>query len=173
MKLVGEVMSEVLILGIDPGLLNTGWGVVRVNGSHQSFVACGTIKPKASLPMAERLSVIYKDLSDVIEAHGVHECAIEDVFVNKNPDTSLRLGQARGVAMVVGCLMGLSVWEYQNRMIKKSMTGTGSADKGQMQLMVQRLLPKSVIDSEHSTDALAIALTHASMRTYNNLKTVG
>ena len=171
--MVGEVMSEILILGIDPGLVNTGWGVVRVNGTHQSFIACGTIKPKTSLPMADRLSVIYKQLSDVIETYAVHECAIEDVFINKNPDTSLRLGQARGVAMVVGCIMGLSVSEYQNRMIKKSITGSGSADKGQMQLMVQRLLPKAVIDSEHSTDALAIALTHASMRTYNNLKTVG
>ena len=163
-------MTKIYILGIDPGLVNTGWGVVSVDGAHQSFVACGTIKPKTKAPMAERLATIYTDLSDVIEKYSINECAIEDVFVNKNPETSLRLGQARGVAMVVCCIMGLTVGEYQNRMVKKTITGGGSAGKEQIERMVKTLLPKAHIDSEHSADALAIALTHASMRMFNVMK---
>lgn len=168
-----KMTHKIYILGIDPGLVNTGWGIVCIDGVHQTFVACGTIKPKSNLEMALRLQHIYTELSTIIDIYNIDESAIEDVFVNKNPDTSLRLGQARGVAMVVCSVMGLSVNEYQNRMVKKSITGTGRADKTQMEMMVKILLPKANIDSEHSADALAIALTHASMRGHNTLSQVG
>ncbi len=162
-------MTKLRILGIDPGLIATGWGVLDGVGSNLSYVACGTIKPTPSGAMSLRLECIYKQLSDIIETYAVDECAIEDVFVNKNPNSSLRLGQARGVAMVVCSIMGLEVFEYHNRIVKKAITGSGRADKQQITAMVKILLRGSAAKTEHSADALAIAITHYNMRKWSLL----
>ncbi|MGB1360581.1 MAG: crossover junction endodeoxyribonuclease RuvC [Alphaproteobacteria bacterium] len=166
------------IIGIDPGLVNTGWGVIKVNnGNHIQFVSSGTIKTKANENMANRLLHINKSIIDVCnnqfnDGDVVHS-AIEDVFVNKNPDTSLRLGQARGVAMLSLSHMNYPVYEYQNREIKKAIVGSGGAGKEQIQTMVKILLSGAQFDSEHSADALAIAITHSQVNLYNNMAVKG
>ena len=161
------------IIGIDPGLVNTGWGIIKTNGNHIQFVSCGTIKPNAKDNMAKRLQYIYSEIDNVCKQYfnknSVVDSCIEDVFVNKNPDTSLKLGQASGVAMLSLVNNGYDVYDYQNREVKKSITGTGSSDKKQIQAMVKILLNGAEIDSEHSGDALAIAITHSHFNNYNKL----
>ena len=154
------------ILGIDPGLTHAGWGIVDVDGSALHFVACGTIKPPAPNPnvqgdMAIRLSILMEQLQAIITKYRPAQCAVEEVFVNKNPTSTLRLGQARGIALVAPALFNIPVLEYQNRAVKKSVVGTGTATKDQIHMMVKTLLPKAIPDSEHAADALAIAITHA------------
>ena len=154
------------ILGIDPGLTSAGWGVVDVDGSHLRFVACGTIKPPKNTDpkdgnMANRLAILMERLQGVITEYRPAQTAVEEVFVNKNPTSTLRLGQARGIALVTPALFDIPVMEYQNRAVKKSVVGTGTATKEQIHMMVKTLLPNANPDSEHAADALAIAITHA------------
>lgn len=152
------------ILGIDPGLTHCGWGVIDVVGSRLIYSASGTIiPPKNPTPMADRLHGLLVGLQQVITQNTPHTVAVEEVFVNKNPDSTLRLGQARGVALVAPAMAGLPVSEYQNRMVKKSVVGNGNATKEQIHMMVRTLLPTATPDSEHSADALAIAITHANL----------
>ena len=149
------------ILGIDPGLTACGWGVVDVMGSRIIHVANGTVKPPIKAPMAERLHTLMTHLKTVIQDYQPHSTALEEVFVNKNPNSTLKLGQARGVALVTPALFHIPVYEYQNRTVKKAIVGTGTANKDQIHMMVNTLLPSANPDSEHSADALAIAMTHA------------
>ena len=149
------------ILGIDPGLTNAGWGIVDVDGSSLRFVACGTIKPPKEGDMATRLAVLMEQLQTVITEYRPEHTAVEEVFINKNPTSTLRLGQARGIALVTPALFNIPVMEYQNRAVKKSVVGTGTATKEQIHMMVKTLLPTATANSEHAADALAIAITHA------------
>ncbi len=152
------------IIGIDPGLRRTGWGVIDVAGSRLSFVACGVIKVEVEGGLAHRLRDLFDHLSAVITQYQPHEAAVEETFVNVNPASTLKLGQARGVALVVPALHGLVVGEYAANLVKKTVVGAGHAQKQQIRLMVERLLPKAGVASEDAADALAIAITHAHHR---------
>ncbi|MCL2469285.1 MAG: crossover junction endodeoxyribonuclease RuvC [Alphaproteobacteria bacterium] len=149
------------ILGIDPGLRHTGWGVIRQDGQHLSFIAAGRISPSPDLPMAERLAALAQGLQEVIRAHAPKEAAIEETFVNKNAASALKLGQARGVAMLTAAQAGLAVTEYSANKIKQTVTGFGHADKKQIMAMIRLLLPLSGDLAADAADALAIAVCHA------------
>lgn len=153
-----------LIMGIDPGLRHTGWGIVDFTNNQFRHIANGTlnISEKGTLP--ERLAEIYKKLREVLEQYKPEEVAVEEVFVNVNPSSTLKLGQARGVAILTPSILGISVFEYSPNLIKKSVVGIGHATKEQIQMMVGVLLNKPKIDSEHSGDALAMAICHAHNR---------
>ncbi|ALK08032.1 crossover junction endodeoxyribonuclease RuvC [Blastochloris viridis] len=157
------------IIGIDPGLRRTGWGVIAVDGSRLSFIACGTITSDGNDSLAERLAMLHDGLVEVIEAHRPHEAAVEDTFVNKDAVATLKLGQARGIALLVPAKAGLSVAEYAPNLIKKSVVGVGHADKAQVQAMIKVLLPKAELPSADAADALAVAVTHAHHRTARKL----
>ena len=149
------------ILGIDPGLRHTGWGVIEVEGSRLRYVADGTLNPDPGLPLADRLVVLHEGLSKTIAGHQPDEAAVEETFVNKNPSSTLKLGLARGVALLVPALAGIVVAEYPANLIKKSLVGAGHADKAQVQMMVRRLLPGCSLTSADAADALAVAICHA------------
>ena len=149
------------LLGIDPGLLHTGWGIIEVDGNRLSHVANGVIDPPPGAAMAERLTAIFEGLNAVLARHGPTTAALEETFVNKNPETTLKLGLARGAALLAPALAGLEVHEYATRLVKKSVVGTGRADKGQVGMMVQVLLPGVAIAGEDAADALAVAICHA------------
>lgn len=153
-----------LIMGIDPGLRHTGWGIVDFTNNQFRHIANGTlnISEKGTLP--ERLAEIYKRLREVLEQYKPEEVAVEEVFVNVNPSSTLKLGQARGVAILTPSILGISVFEYSPNLIKKSVVGIGHATKEQIQMMVGVLLNKPKINSEHSGDALAMAICHAHNR---------
>ena len=157
-------MALIRILGIDPGLRHTGWGVIEVEGTRLSFVACGTIKPDDKAELAERLKTIFEHLTDVIERFLPDEAAVEETFVNKDARATLKLGQARGVAMLAPAYRGLTVAEYAPNLVKKTVVGSGHADKDQIHMMVKVLLPKSDAKTPDAADALAIAVTHAQHR---------
>lgn len=152
-----------LIIGIDPSLTCTGWGVVAKSGSRLSHVANGQIKtdPAASLP--ERLVMLDRELTDVILRHQPDTGAVEEVFVNKNPQSTLKLGQARGVALLALARAGMPISEYATRLVKKAIVGTGAADKAQVQAMLKVLLPGVKLAGADAADALAVAITHAHM----------
>ena len=154
----------VKILGIDPGLRHTGWGVILAEGSRLSYVASGAIHTESGLPLSERLRLLHVGLSQVIEAEWPDEAAVEETFVNRDPQSALKLGQARGIALVVPALAGLPVAEYSANLVKKSVTGTGHAEKIQVAAMLKILLPKSAAASPDAADALAVAITHANHR---------
>ncbi len=149
------------ILGIDPGLQKTGWGIIRSNGNALSFVASGLIKTDPKQDLCKRLAMLHFGLSNVIDLHKPQLCALEETFVNKNPHSTLKLGQARGVLMAAAAIKGLVVGEYSANKVKKSVVGTGHAAKQQMGLMVKTLLPSCGTISEDEADALAVAITHA------------
>ncbi len=155
---------NIIMLGIDPGLQKTGWGIIKSEGSSLQFIASGLIKTNAKVPMAERLSTLHHGLIAVIDEFKPHEAAIEETFVNKNPASALKLGQARGVLLCVPALRGLSVGEYSANKVKKSVVGTGHAAKNQMGMMIRILLPACGEISEDEADALAVAITHAHYR---------
>lgn len=154
-------MKSIRIIGIDPGLRRTGWGVIDLEGSRLSFVACGSVNPDEKLPMAERLARIFGGLTQVIADTSPQEAAVEETFVNKDARGALKLGQARGIAMLVPALAGLSVAEYAPNHVKKSVVGAGHAEKAQIRVMVKVLLPKADFKSDDAADALAVAITHA------------
>lgn len=156
--------SVVRIIGIDPGLQRTGWGVVDVAGNRLSFVACGTITSTAKDELAARLVELHDGLRTVVAEHGPDEAAVEHTFVNTNPTATLKLGQARGIALLVPALAGLSVAEYAPNAVKKAIVGAGHADKDQIQHMVKILLPRAVWKGADAADALAIAICHAHHR---------
>ncbi|MGH6761315.1 MAG: crossover junction endodeoxyribonuclease RuvC [Phyllobacterium sp.] len=158
-------MAEAIrIIGIDPGLRRTGWGVVETLGNTLRFIAAGTVRPDEKADLASRLCQIHDGLSEVIHAHMPHEAAVEHTFVNKDATATLKLGQARGIAMVVPALAGLQVAEYAPNAVKKSVIGVGHGDKKQIQMMVKVLMPKAVFNSDDAADALAIAICHAHHR---------
>ncbi|MBU2107207.1 MAG: crossover junction endodeoxyribonuclease RuvC [Alphaproteobacteria bacterium] len=152
------------IIGIDPGLRRTGWGIVETLGNSLRFVAAGTVKSDDKAPLALRLCQIHDGLSAVIRAQVPAEAAVETTFVNKDAVATLKLGQARGIAMLVPALAGLAVAEYAPNAVKKTVIGVGHGDKRQIHMMVKVLMPKAVFDSEHAADALAIAICHAHHR---------
>lgn len=152
-----------IIIGIDPGLTCTGWGVVAKSGSRLSHVANGQIRTDTALSMAERLVELDAGLSAVIAAHGPDTGAVEEVFVNVNPQSTLKLGQARGVAMLSLARAGLPVAEYPTKVIKKALVGTGGAEKTQVQAMLKVLLPGVALKGSDAADALAVAICHANM----------
>jgi len=149
-----------LVLGIDPGLNNTGWGLVSYRNNTFDYIASGTIKNAGALETSAKLKKIYDRLITVIEQEAPTECAIEDTFVNKNPRISLKLGYAKGVAMLAATQNNLQVFEYAPREIKSAFAGSGKANKDQMTGMLKYLLPKHQASTEHEVDALAIAICH-------------
>jgi crossover junction endodeoxyribonuclease RuvC len=153
-----------IILGLDPGLAATGWGVISAEGNRLSHVAHGTVKTAADAPLAQRLGALYDGLMSVIGAHGASEAAVEEVFVNVNPQSTLKLGQARGVVLLAAQRAGLVIAEYSTRSVKKALTGTGAAQKQQVQAMVERLMPGLAVSGADAADALAVAITHAHLR---------
>ena len=156
--------QAIRIFGIDPGLRHTGWGVIVSAGSRLSYEASGVISPPASAPLAERLAVLHDALVDLLRAHAPDEAAVEETFVNKDPVSTLKLGQARGVALLAPARLGLMVGEYAANQVKKSVVGVGHADKKQVQAMVKVLLPKARCKAADEADALAIAICHAHHR---------
>ncbi|MBA3518229.1 MAG: crossover junction endodeoxyribonuclease RuvC [Rhizobiales bacterium] len=156
--------GPIRIIGIDPGLRRTGWGVVDSAGSRLSFVAAGTILPDDKLPLAQRLCLIHDGLARVLEEFSPDEAAVEATFVNRDAAATLKLGQARGVAMLVPARAGLTVAEYAPNAVKKTVVGAGHAEKRQIRVMVAMLLPRAVFDSDDSADALAVAICHAHHR---------
>jgi crossover junction endodeoxyribonuclease RuvC len=160
------------IIGIDPGLRRCGWGIIEASGNRLVFVAAGVITPQVTGALAERLVFLHNGLNEVIARYKPDEAAVEETFVNQGPRSALSLGQARGVALMTPALAGLAVTEYAANLIKKSVVGTGHADKTQIQLMVKTLLPQADFKGADAADALAIAICHAHHRTMNNLRTV-
>jgi crossover junction endodeoxyribonuclease RuvC len=158
------VIGAVRILGIDPGLRRTGWGLVVSEGNRLSYVACGTILSSDKEALAIRLRQIHDGLSDRVRALAPDEVAVEETFVNENAQSTLKLGHARAVALLVPALAGLPVAEYAANLVKKTVVGAGHADKRQIGAMVRVLLPKADPASDDAADALAIAITHAHHR---------
>jgi crossover junction endodeoxyribonuclease RuvC len=152
------------LLGLDPGLQHTGWGVIEADGSRLSFVACGTVDTNAKSPLAERLVELHEGLRAVIDEWEPAEAAVEETFVNKNPTSTLKLGLARGVVLLTPALFGLKVAEYPANLVKKSVVGAGHAAKEQVQMMVRVLLPASSAGTADAADALAVAICHAHHR---------
>jgi crossover junction endodeoxyribonuclease RuvC len=150
-----------LILGLDPGLGITGWGIVAKSGSRLTHIANGQVKTDAAAPLAERLVMLDRELTDVILAHRPDCAAVEEVFVNKNPQSTLKLGQARGVCLLAAARAGLPVSEYATRLVKKALVGTGAAEKAQVQAMLRVLLPGVRLAGADAADALAVAIAHA------------
>lgn len=157
--------NAIRILGLDPGLRHTGWGVISVEGSRLSHVAHGVIKPDGSLPLAERLVILFDAVCAVIAEHRPQEAAIEETFVNNNPSSTLKLGHARAAAMIAPAKAGLVVAEYAATVVKKAVVGTGGADKAQVAFMIKRLLPAAGEAKADAADALAVAICHAHSRT--------
>jgi crossover junction endodeoxyribonuclease RuvC len=156
--------QAIRIIGIDPGLRNVGWGLIEAEGARLTFVACGSIKTRADLSLAERLAQIHRGLAALIEERRPDEAAVEETFVNRDPQSALKLGQARGVALAAPALLGLIVAEYAANVIKKTIVGVGHAEKQQVAMMVKMLLPNCEIASPDAADALAVAITHAQHR---------
>jgi crossover junction endodeoxyribonuclease RuvC len=150
-----------LILGLDPSLSCTGWGVIRAEGSRLSHVANGEVKTDAKAPMAERLDQLHSAIAAVVAAHGPDRAAAEEVFVNKNPQSTLKLAQARGAVLAACGAANLVVNEHAARLVKKSVVGTGGADKVQVQAMLKVLLPGAQIAGSDAADALAVAIADA------------
>lgn len=156
-----------LILGIDPGLQKTGWGIIYSEGSALKFKASGLIKTNKADALADRLAALHHGLSDVINQWSPEAAAVEETFVNKNPASALKLGQARGVCLSVPAISGIETAEYATNKVKKSIVGTGHATKDQMGMMVRRLLPGCGQISEDEADALAVAICHAHYGSWN------
>ena len=154
-----------VILGLDPGLAKTGWGIIESSGNRLRHIAHGTVKTRTTDALADRLASLYAGLEAVIAAHPCGAAAIEEVFVNANPQSTLKLGQARGVVMLAAARGGLPVSEYATRLVKKAIVGTGGADKAQVHAMVERLLPGTKVTGEDAADALAVAIAHAHLAT--------
>lgn len=156
--------GAIRLIGIDPGLRRMGWGIIDVAGSRLVFVASGVVTSHAGSTLATRLRGLHEGLADVIRAHGPDEAAIEETFVNRDPQSALKLGQARAIALVVPALARVGVFEYAANLIKKTVTGNGHAEKTQIAAMVKVLLPRSDAASADAADALAVAITHAQHR---------
>jgi len=158
------IRAPVRILGIDPGLRRTGWGVIEVDGNRLAYVGCGSVEPPENMALANRLLAIHEGLAAVLADFRPVEAAVEQTFVNKDGVATLKLGQARGVAMLAPAMFGISVAEYAPNQVKKTVVGAGHADKNQVLVMLKILLPKAEPKSADAADALAVALTHAHHR---------
>jgi crossover junction endodeoxyribonuclease RuvC len=158
------IPAPIRIIGIDPGLRTTGWGIIEAQGSRLSFVACGCVRSDNKLAIAMRLRQLHEGLAKIIALHEPHEAAVEETFVNRDPQSALKLGHARGIALAVPALAGLEVAEYAANLVKKTVVGSGHAEKAQVALMVRILLPKSDAIDADASDALAVAIAHAQHR---------
>ncbi|MFT4120859.1 crossover junction endodeoxyribonuclease RuvC [Bradyrhizobium sp.] len=158
------IRGPVRIIGIDPGLRRTGWGVIEAEGNRLIYVACGSVEPRDDMPLSSRLLAIHEGLAAVLSDHKPMEAAVEQTFVNKDGVATLKLGQARGVAMLAPAMFGITVAEYAPNQVKKTVVGAGHADKHQIGMMLKILLPKAEPPSADAADALAIAITHAHHR---------
>jgi len=156
--------ETIRIIGIDPGLRRTGWGVVESSGNMLRFVASGTVRSDDKADLATRLRQLHDGLSAVLGEHGPAEAAVEATFVNKDAAATLKLGQARGIAMLVPAQAGLPVAEYAPNAVKKAVIGVGHGEKRQIHMMVKVLMPRAVFDSDDAADALAIAICHSHHR---------
>jgi crossover junction endodeoxyribonuclease RuvC len=150
-----------LILGLDPGLGTTGWGLIRAEGNRLSHVANGQLKTDAKAPLPRRLAHLDAMLAALVADHAPDGAAVEEVFVNTNPQSTLKLAHARGVAICAVARAGLEVGEYAPRLVKKAVVGTGTAEKAQVHAMIARLLPGAKIAGADAADALAVAICHA------------
>jgi len=153
------------ILGLDPGLRRTGWGVIRVEGNRLSHLGHGVIAPDEKAPFSERLLALFEGISAVVADWSPDEAAIEETFMNNNAASALKLGHARAAAMLAPARAGLPVAEYAARLVKKSVVGTGAADKDQVAFMITRILPGAGGAAADAADALAVAVAHAHART--------
>lgn len=160
------------ILGLDPSISSTGWGVIDVEGSRLSYKADGFIPTSNKLPLSERLHIIHNELKKIIEIYKPDEASIEVTFLNSNPETSLKLSMARGVVFLMPALYNIPLYEYEPNKVKKALTGVGRADKTQVETMVKILLPGCKPKNNDSSDALAIAITHANLRNSFSLQKV-
>ena len=156
--------APVRIIGIDPGLRQTGWGIIECDGPRLSYLASGTVASDSTRALSERLLQLYEGLGEVYRQWRPDEAAVEQTFVNRDASATLKLGQARGVALLVPAGSGLSVAEYAPNMVKKTVVGAGHAGKAQIRVMVGHLLPRAKPDSDDAADALAVAITHAHHR---------
>jgi crossover junction endodeoxyribonuclease RuvC len=153
--------GTVRVLGLDPGLRHTGWGVIDVTGNRLAHIADGVVHAAIDQPLAMRLVSLFRQITSVVERFHPDEAAVEETFVNRNPASTLKLGVARGVVLLAPAERGLPVAEYSANLIKKAVVGAGHAGKAQVQLMVRRLLPGCEIDQSDAADALAVAICHA------------
>jgi crossover junction endodeoxyribonuclease RuvC len=158
------MIGAIRIIGIDPGLRRTGWGVVETLGNQLRFVAAGTVRSDDKQALAVRLCQLHDGLSLVIRDMAPMEAAVETTFVNKDAAATLKLGQARGIAMLVPALAGLAVAEYAPNAVKKAVIGVGHGEKRQIHMMVRVLMPRATFDTDDAADALAIAICHAHHR---------
>jgi crossover junction endodeoxyribonuclease RuvC len=149
------------VLGLDPGLRQTGWGVIDAEGNHLKHVANGVVVSDGKADLAERLLQLYRGIGEVVAAYRPETAAVEVTLANKNPSSTLKLGMARGIALLTPALGGLSVAEYLPMIVKKAVVGTGHADKQQVAMMVARLLPGCSVAAPDAADALAVAICHA------------
>lgn len=156
--------DSIRIIGIDPGLRRTGWGIIDSDGVRLSYVASGHISSKADETLAYRLRELFEGISGVIASFRPLEAAVEETFVNDNAKATLKLGQARGMALLAPAMKGLKVGEYPPNLVKKTVVGAGHAEKHQIQAMIGFLLPKAKFESADEADALAIAICHANHR---------
>ena len=159
-----------LILGLDPGLGTTGWGMIRADGNRLSHVANGQIRTDASMPLPRRLALLHGAIVEVIRAHRPEGAAVEEVLGNSNAQSTLKLGQARGMALLAAAQAELVVGEYHPSIVKKAVVGTGGADKAQVGFMIRRLLPTAGETTADAADALAVAIAHAHARTVRGLR---
>jgi len=156
--------NAIRIIGLDPGLRRTGWGVIVCEGARLRWVAHGVVAPPETGAFADRLLHLFEALTEVVAAHAPDEAAVEEVFVNMNPSSTLKLGHERAAAMIVPARAGLPVAEYAARQVKKAVVGAGAADKTQVAFMIRRLLPTAGEVTADAADALAVAVTHAHLR---------
>jgi len=156
--------STIRILGVDPGLRRTGWGIVTIRGNALAFVAAGTITAPLDGELAHRLAALHRGLAEVVASFHPDEAAVEQTFVNRDAAGTLKLGQARGIALLVPAQAGLAVAEYAPNTVKKAIVGAGHAEKAQIRAMVRVLLPRAEFDTDDAADALAIAICHAHHR---------
>jgi crossover junction endodeoxyribonuclease RuvC len=162
--IMGPMARPIRILGIDPGLRRTGWGVIEVDGSRLVYLACGSARSDDARPLGERLVILHDELTRVVDAFRPDEAAVEATFVNNNAAATLKLGQARGIALVVPAKAGVTIAEYAPNLVKKTIVGAGHGDKAQIRMMLGVLLPEAEPKSHDAADALAVAITHAHHR---------
>ncbi len=154
------------ILGIDPGSRITGYGIIEADGGSLAFVSCGVVKTTKNYPFAVRINEIFDGINEVVQLHRPESAAVEDVFLSNNPRTAIKLGQARGAAIVAVMQNGLSVSDYSPRQVKQAVAGHGHAEKQQVQHMVRLLLALKGSPSSDAADALAVAICHANTQRY-------
>ena len=153
--------ARLKVLGLDPGLGTTGWGLIEADGNRLSHLANGQLRTDPGEDLPRRLAHLASELEALLGEHRPQAAAVEEIFVNKNPQSTLKLGQARGVVLMVAARSGIEIGEYAARLVKKAVVGTGTAEKAQVHAMVARLLPGAKIAGPDAADALAVAITHA------------